>query len=79
MKTTVDLPDPLLREAKEYAARQGISLRAVFTLGLERVLRERRGGKEPFRLKTIVTDGEGAEIEGDWSEVRTRIYEGRGA
>jgi plasmid stability protein len=34
MKTTVELPDELLRAAKASAARQGISLEDVFTTAL---------------------------------------------
>ena len=78
MKTTIDLPGPLLREAKELAARRGISLRAVFMLGLERALRDDRNVDRPFRLQTVVTHGEGSQIEGDWPEMRARAYEGRG-
>ena len=78
MKTTIDLPEPLLREAKELAAQRGISLRAVFMLGLERALRDDRNPDQPFRLKTVITQGEGSQIEGDWAEMRARAYEGRG-
>jgi len=79
VKTTIDLPAPLLSEAKEYAASRGIPLKAVFTLGLEQILRGRPAAKKPFRLKTVITQGEGSSIEGDWSEIQNRIYEGRGA
>lgn len=79
VKTTIDLPAPLLSEAKAYAASRGIPLKAVFTLGLEQLLRGRTATKKPFRLKTVVTRGEGSSIEGDWGEIQDRIYEGRGA
>lgn len=35
MKTTIDIPDSLLREAKIVAAREQITLRAVVTRALE--------------------------------------------
>ena len=35
MKTTLDIPDPLFREAKMVAAREGITLRAVVTRALQ--------------------------------------------
>jgi hypothetical protein len=38
MKTTVEIPDGLLREAKVYAACNGIPVREVFELGLRMVL-----------------------------------------
>jgi hypothetical protein len=34
VKTTVEISDSLFREAKEYAAKQGITLREVFERGL---------------------------------------------
>ena len=34
MKTTLDIPDPLFREAKMVAAREGTTLRAVVTRAL---------------------------------------------
>ena len=42
MKTTLDIPDPLFREAKMIAAREGITLRAVVTRALQAELQ--RGG-----------------------------------
>lgn len=79
MKTTVEIPDPLFRQAKQYAARHGLTLRELVTRGLETVL---RGGAPPrrrFRLKTVTTKGEGLICEGDWSSIRSLIYEGHGA
>lgn len=78
MKTTVELPDALLREAKEYAARNGIPLREVFERGLESVLRSRASRSRSFRLKTVRTKGNGLVCDGDWSTIRSLIYEGRG-
>lgn len=76
MKTTVEIPELLFRRAKAHAARQGIPLREVFERGLEMVLEGSR--RKPFRLKTITTKGEGLVCEGDWSTIRSLIYEGRG-
>ena len=41
MKTTLDIPDPLFREAKMVAARDGTTLRAVVTQALEAELKRR--------------------------------------
>lgn len=38
MRTTVDIPDELLRRAKIRAAEQGINLKDVFAAGLEKEL-----------------------------------------
>lgn len=48
MKTTVEIPDSLLQEAKRYAAERNISFREVVEFGLRRVLADK---KKPFKLK----------------------------
>ena len=78
MKTTIELPDDLLRQAKEYAARHGIPMREVIELGLQLALQAKRPSRRPFRLKTITTKGEGLISEGDWGTIRSFIYEGHG-
>jgi hypothetical protein len=78
MKTTVELPDALFREAKEYAARNGITFREVVERGLQDVLHASRPSNRRFRLKTITTKGEGLICDGDWTTIRSLIYEGHG-
>ena len=78
MKTTVEIPDSLFREAKAYAARQGIPVRDVFARGLEMVLQGYPRPGRRFRLRTITTEGEGLAMDGDWSAIRSKIYEGHG-
>ena len=78
MKTTVEVPDALFREAKQYAARQGIPMREVFERGLRAVLEGQPARKRPFRLKTITTKGHGLVCNGDWETIRSLIYEGHG-
>jgi hypothetical protein len=78
MKTTVELPDPLLRQAKAYALERGVPLREVIEAALVMLLRERPPAPGRFRLKTITTKGEGLQIDGDWSQIRSLIYEGHG-
>jgi hypothetical protein len=78
VKTTIELPDPLLHEAKSYALERGIPLREVFETALVMLLREKAANPGGFRLKTITTKGEGLQIDGDWSEIRSLIYEGHG-
>ena len=78
VKTTVEIPDALFREAKEYAAREGIPLREVFERGVQWVLSGSPPARRRFRLKTVTTKGEGLACEADWSAIRARIYEGRG-
>ncbi len=42
MKTTIELPDSVVQEAKVLAARRRTTLRALVLLGLERVIAETR-------------------------------------
>jgi hypothetical protein len=82
MKTTVDLPDPLLEEAKEVAAREGITLRALIETGLRAVLKERRRRGARFRLRDAGFDGRGLKApfrDDRWDEIREAAYEGRGS
>jgi hypothetical protein len=76
MKTTVEIPDPLFRQAKAYAASHGIPLREVFETGLRAVLEGPAPGK-PFRLKWINTKGH-KPICDDWETILSLIYEGHG-
>jgi len=78
MKTTVEISDPLFREAKAYAARQGLPLRAVVERGLKQVLHRSAASRKRFRLKTITTKGEGLACDGDWATIRSLIYDGHG-
>jgi hypothetical protein len=78
MKTTVELPDDLFREAKAYAASQGITLREVMERGLESVVRGAVPRPRRFRLKTITMKGQGITGDGDWNSIRSKIYAGHG-
>lgn len=78
MKTTVELSDVLLRQAKEYAARHGISMREVFEQGLRMVVRGSPRSGRNFRMKSITTKGEGLLCDEDWGTIRSLIYEGHG-
>jgi hypothetical protein len=55
MKTTLDLPDELLIEAKKQAAEQRRPLRAIVEEGLRMALRKRqtRSRKKQVRLITV--------------------------
>jgi len=76
MKTTVEIPDALFRQAKEYASRHGIPLRRVIEQGLEMLLRRPPARSRRFRLKTVTTKGEGLVCPDDWGRIRSMIYEG---
>ena len=81
MKTTIEVSDPLLEEARAVAAREGTTLRALIEEGLRRVLGEKRGRKR-FRLPDASFGGKGLQpdvVEGSWEQIRDLAYKGRGA
>ncbi len=78
MKTTVEIPDPLFRQAKTYAATHGMTLREVFETGVRAVVEGRTPPARKFKLKTITTKGQGLVCDGDWETIRSLIYEGHG-
>ena len=77
MKTTVELPDGLLHEAKSYASAHGLSLKQVLEAGLRQVLGSRRKDK-PFKLRKHPFRGSGLATDADWPTIREKIYKGRG-
>jgi hypothetical protein len=80
MKTTIDIPDPLLREARKLASRDGITLRELFELALRRVIAEKKETR-PFRLRKASFKGRGLhpDMQGaDWDQFLEKIYEDRG-
>lgn len=81
MKTTIDIADSLLSQAKAAAAREGTTLRQLVETGLRAVLQQRAGGP-PFVLRDASFKGQGMQggvAEGNWDAVREQVYEGRGA
>ena len=81
MKTTIEISDPLLREARKLAEREGVTLRALVERGLRRVVTETRPGA-PFKLRRASFKGKGlqADVRGaSWAGLRDLVYEGRGA
>ena len=82
MKTTIELSDAALEEARRVAAREGTSLRALIEEGLRQVLAERRRRRGAFALRDVSFGGQGLapEFEGEsWPAVRDAIYRERGA
>jgi hypothetical protein len=79
MKTTVELPDAMLRSVRRYAAAHGMTMREVLETGLRRVLAAERAAPKPFRLKRCAFQGKGLARQESWEDLRARIYEGRGA
>lgn len=80
MKTTVELNDDLLRRAKQVAATEGTTLRALLESGLRSELASRE--RREYSLIDASVAGRGVQPgvgEGDWDMIRDLIYTGRGA
>lgn len=76
MKTTVNLPDDLLREAQEIARRERTTLKELIETGLRTVVAQ-RSGESRFVLADASVDGRGVrpEFQGaSWERVRDTIY-----
>jgi hypothetical protein len=58
MKTTIDIADPILEEARKLAAREGTTLRSLVERGLRHVLAETKV-KPPFKLRDASVKGGG--------------------
>jgi hypothetical protein len=81
MKTTVEISDALLAEARRIAARERVTVRTLIEQGLREVLAQRRRGHGPFRLRKATFKGRGltpaAQAAGP-DRLRDLAYEGRG-
>ncbi|MEO8585129.1 MAG: DUF2191 domain-containing protein [Acidobacteriota bacterium] len=80
MKTTVEISDPLMREARKAAEREGRTLRSLLEEGLREVLSGRER-KQEFRLRDGSFKGKGVQPGvdlSDWETMRSLIYEERG-
>ncbi len=80
MKTTLDISDPLFRQAKATASREGITVRALVERGLRLALSETRA-RASFRLRIASVPGKGLQTEAaqlSWEQLRALTYEGRG-
>jgi len=79
MKTTIEISDPLLREARKLAKREGVTLRALVERGLRLVVAETKPAA-PFKLRRASFKGSGLQPglrDASWDKLRDVIYEGR--
>lgn len=76
MKTTIDIADSLLMEAKRKAREQNRTLRDLVEEGLRRVLAD-QDREKPFKWRHHPFKGDGlqpGQREGDWEQLRDLIY-----
>lgn len=82
MKTTIEIADPLLAEAKREARSAGITLRELVESGLRRMLDERKHARRvPVRVEDGRVGGSGVRAgirEGDARQLRALANAGRG-
>lgn len=79
MKTTVDLPETLLKRARAVAMREHTTIRALIEECLRRILKEREAAPA-FKLESVTFGGQGlsAEARGlTWSEILEMSYGAR--
>ena len=81
MKTTIDLPDDLIRQVRRVAQQEGASLRARVEEDLQRSLEARRQTmRRPLDFPVYGGSGRTHEFQGaSWSDVRDEVYRERGA
>ena len=80
MKTTIEIPGPLLARAKALASREGTTLRELVETGLELVLEAQRQPAR-FVLRDGSVKGKGLQPafrDAPWDVVAAAAYEGRG-
>jgi hypothetical protein len=81
MKTTIEIPDALLEEARRIASARDTTVKALVVAGLRRELREHSRAAR-FRLRDASFEGRGLHkdvAEGTWERLRDLAYTGRGA
>src|ERR671914_506042 len=80
MKTTVEIPEALLDEARRVATQERTTVRALIEEGLRRVVAD-RSRPTTYRLRRAAFKGDGLQpaAEGaSWEQTGGLIYEGRG-
>jgi Arc/MetJ family transcription regulator len=81
MKTTIEISDSLLEEARKLAAKEGTTVRAFVEQGLRRIVAERKS-RGAFKLRKASFAGNGLQpgaTGATWERIRDVIYEGRGS
>jgi hypothetical protein len=81
MKTTLEISDSLLRNARKIAVREGTTLRALVEQGLRQIVAAKKQRRPAFRLRQVTFGGHGLRPElrdAGWDRIRDLIYEDRG-
>jgi hypothetical protein len=81
MKTTVQIPDSLMKEIRQLSHEEQTTLKALMEEGLRHVISEHRQ-RGRFRLRKATFKGKGLQSQldaADWNRIRDLGHEGRGA
>jgi hypothetical protein len=81
MKTTIEIADGVLDDARRLAAREGVTLRSLVEAGLRSEIGRRKRAGQAFRLRRASFKGRGLRPElatASWDRLRELAYEGRG-
>ena len=80
MKTTVEISDNLLEEAKRLAAREGTTVKALIEQGLRQIITAKKKAGV-FHLRKATFKGQGLQpgvSTATWDQIRDMAYEGHG-
>lgn len=80
MKTTVDITESILEEARKLAARNHTTVKALVEEGLRRIIADRKRAGT-FKLRKVSFKGKGLQphlTDASWESVREITYKGRG-
>lgn len=78
-KTTIDIINPLLDQARKLAVRNPTTLKVIVERHLQQVLSERKS-RSGFVLKDACVDGKGLQHDArklSWDQIRGLSYDGR--
>jgi len=79
MKTTIEISDALLEQARRRASERGTTLRALVEEGLRGVLGAQPAGAFVLRDASVSGNGLRAEVrDGSWDRILELAYESRG-
>ena len=81
MKTTIEISDGLMEEARRLAADEGHTLRQVFEAGLRTLIAGRKRSRKRFRLRDASVGGKGLRSGlgyDDWGKILDVAYGDRG-
>lgn len=81
MKTTIDLSNSLFKEIKRMTVKNNRTFKELVEAALSLFIEQQKKQKKPFRLQKKSFAGKGIAPglnEGDWSQIRSLIYQGHG-